>query len=84
MNNNDTLKEDEFHPSAISAFSYIKSRLFLDPLVVEAVASSALSGNRTAEICYGTITRIKNNEPVSDRYLLGLAWLLKKIKWNKQ
>jgi len=46
----------------------------------EALASTALSGNRLAEICMGTIDRLAKGEPVSDRYLLGLAWTI--LSWR--
>jgi len=45
----------------------------------EALASTALSGNRLAETCMGTIDRLAKGEPVSDRYLLGLAWTILKL-----
>jgi hypothetical protein len=42
----------------------------------EAIASAALSGNRQAIVCMGTIDRLVTGQPVSDRYLLGLAWTI--------
>jgi hypothetical protein len=45
----------------------------------EALASTALSGNRLAEISLGTIDRLAKGQPVSDRYLLGLAWTIMKV-----
>jgi hypothetical protein len=42
----------------------------------ESFASSALEGNRLAEICGETLERIMTGQPVSDRYLLGLAWAM--------
>jgi hypothetical protein len=37
------------------------------------------TGNRQAQICMGTIGRLQRSEPVSDRYLLGLAWTILSI-----
>lgn len=76
-----TLNVGEFHPSSSSAMAYVKAKLF-DPeffFTKEAIASNAMSGSRHCELCFDTLTRIENNEPVSDRYLLGLAWFLKEL-----
>ncbi len=75
-----TLSTGEPHPQSHSALAYIKVRLMTDPSLRESLASCALSGNRSAEVCYGTMERIRNGEPVSDRYVLGLAWLLKELE----
>jgi hypothetical protein len=76
-----TIKEGEYHPSADSALSWYKEFIISDIkqwfMIKESIASTALSGNRLAEICMGTINRLENKEPVSDRYLLGLCWFLK-------
>ena len=78
---NDTLEPGEVHPSSYSAMEYILS---IKPKkwirCVEAISSTALSGNRTASICKGTIERLEKKEPVSDRYILGLAWFLKEME----
>lgn len=42
----------------------------------ESFSSCAIDGNRLAEVCSETISRLINNQPVSDRYLLGLAWAM--------
>lgn len=73
------LNPGEAHPAALSAIVYVLQRIN-DPLLLEAFASCAIESNRIAEICLGTINRIKNKQPVSDRYLLGLAWFLKKME----
>lgn len=75
---NGTLKEGEYHPAANSAMLYIKS-LGRNELMLfeESFCSCAIEGNRLAELCAETLRRILNNEPVSDRYLLGLAWTIK-------
>ena len=77
-----TLKPDEFHPSALHAYRWILENHSQDELMMqmEAISSVAISGNRMAEICSETLSRILNNEPVSDRYLLGLAWELMEQK----
>ena len=75
-----TLKENEYHPSADSAMQYIKQLMVSNPtdwiVIHESIASTALSGNRLSEILLSTIERLNNGLPVSDRYLLGLAWFL--------
>ena len=81
-----TLNLGEFHPSATSAMSFVK-RWSCDPdsfFTKEAIASNAMSGSRHCQICFETLTRIDNNEPVSDRYLLGLAWFLKELEELKR
>lgn len=72
-----TLAINEFHPAAHSALAYVIKNGFK---YVECFASASLSGNRLAEICSETLRRLLNNETVSDRYLLGLAWTIKDIK----
>lgn len=81
---NGTLETGEYHPSANSAMKYIREYIAIDPYILEAITSTALSGNRTSELCYETLRRIMNDEPVSDRYLLGLAWFLKQIEESKE
>jgi hypothetical protein len=75
-----TIAANEHHPAADSAYRWLKGYMVEDPLRwlqhKEALASTALSGNRQAEICMGTIDRLAKGEPVSDRYLLGLAWTI--------
>lgn len=71
-----TLKEGEPHPSAHIAYKFFQEYCAQNNVFVllEALASTALSGNRTAEICCETMQRILDKKPVSDRYLMGLAW----------
>lgn len=76
----DTLAIGEFHPAAHIAIDFIRNNL--DLLSQESIASWAMSGNRLAEVALGTIKRLENKELVSDRYLMGLAWLLYSIKEN--
>ena len=81
MNEEATLKEGEYHPSADSAMAWLKWFMIDDPqrwmIIKEAIASTALSGNRLAELCHSTINRLSEGQPVSDRYLLGLAWFIR-------
>lgn len=82
---NSIIKENEHHPAADEAMLYIKG-LGTENLFRyrESFSSCAISGNRLAEICSGTLQRLYNNEPVSDRYLLGLAWTLKSMEKNDE
>lgn len=74
------IRADEFHPAARSAYRWLKGFMITNRddylRYKEALASSALAGNRQAEICMGTIERLRTSQPVSDRYLLGLAWTI--------
>lgn len=74
------LKPSEIHPSAYSAMEWFnKWRSDLQDyfLLKESLASTAIEGNRTAQICLGTLERLEKNEKVSDRYLLGLVWFIR-------
>jgi hypothetical protein len=78
-----TIWDGECHPAADSAMAWLKGFMVQHPseylMHKEALASSALAGNRLAEICMSTIDRLRKGEPVSDRYLLGLAWTIMKL-----
>lgn len=79
--NEASLAKGEFHPSASGAMDWLKLTIMDNPkrymTVREAIASVALSGNRLAQLCNSTLQRLEDNEPVSDRYLLGLCWFLR-------
>ncbi len=75
----DELELGEVHPSAHIARDYIAEHLALNPMTIEAIASTALSGSRIASICLSTYERMVSGKPVSDRYVMGLAWLLYSI-----
>lgn len=76
---NGTLKPLEYHPAADAAMAYIKSLSITERASwSEAFASTALSGNRLAEICSETLHRLRTGQPVSDRYILGLAFTMLK------
>lgn len=81
MKDRGTLEGNEPHPSVYTAMKYVHSfsihELFS---FLEAFSSCAIEGNRLGEICSATLRRILNSEPVSDRYMLGLAWAIKGIK----
>lgn len=76
------LKEGEFHPAAHIAMEFIKDWLKKNDvfLIKEALASCALSGDRLAALASETLRRLLDNEPVSDRYLMGLAWTFHSIE----
>jgi len=74
------LQVNEYHPAATDALWWYKEwakdfRRYA--MVREALASTALAGNRLAQICNGTLDRLQKGQPVSDRYLLGLCWFLR-------
>ena len=75
-----TIRDSEFHPAAREALAYIQA-IPVDRLMLwrESFASTAIEGNRLAAICGETLERIFNGAPVSDRYVLGLAWTLKSM-----
>ena len=80
-----TLEIGEFHPAATNAFRYIKSLGFRELMMwQESFSSSAIEGDRLAEICGETLERILNGQPVSDRYVLGLAWVMRPIEKDEE
>lgn len=78
-----TLLEGQPHPAARDAQQWLRKRLGRDPVdtlrLQESFASVGLSGNATSEVCSETLRRILDGEPVSDRYLLGLAWTIRSM-----
>ena len=77
MNDRSTIREGEHHPAADLALKKINDMPYQELIMWQASFSScAIEGNRLAEICSGTISRLIDGEPVSDRYLLGLAWVM--------
>lgn len=68
----------EPHPAAYAALAYIHSTSATElQLWLESFASNAIEGNRLAEVCGETLRRLMRGAPVSDRYLLGLAWTMR-------
>lgn len=78
MSERGTLDLTEPHPASFNALEWIQT-LPLDELLKwqSAFASCAIEGNRLAEVCSETLRRLLDQEPVSDRYLLGLAWSMR-------
>jgi len=76
-----TLAEREPHPMAEEALCYL-SRIPYDKLLQYqgVFASCAIEGNRVGEVCGETLGRLLDKEPVSDRYLLGLAWMIRDME----
>lgn len=75
-----TIRDGEFHPAAREAFAFIKAIPVTRLLMwQEAFSSNAIEGNRLGEICGETLDRIMTGRPVSDRYVLGLAWTLRSM-----
>lgn len=70
----------EPHPAAFDARRYIAELPFDHAIIArESLASTALSGSMLADLCLETWRRLDNAEPVSDRYLLGLAWTIRQL-----
>lgn len=80
-----TLAVGEAHPMSRSAWAYIASHS-IERLHAarEAMASCAIEGSRAAEICGETLDRIIARQPVSDRYVLGLAWMMMEMEKNEK
>lgn len=73
-----TLRTGEPHPAAFAARAWMAKRSFEEiSRWQEIFASLALSENRLAEICGETLRRLLAGESVSDRYVLGLAWVVR-------
>ena len=77
-NERGTLAPADPHPAAQDALKYLCGVGYQKMLTYrEAMASCAIEGNRLGEVCVETINRLLAGQPVSDRYLLGLAWAIK-------
>jgi hypothetical protein len=73
-----TLRPGRPHPAARSALAWIRTQPL--PTLLqwqEAFASTALEGNFAAEVYCETLRRLLEGEAVSDRYLLGLVWVMR-------
>jgi hypothetical protein len=74
------IQPDEFHPAARSAYRWLKGFMVTNSEDYSryklALQIAAESDNRQAQICMGTIERLRTSQPVSDRYLLGLCWTI--------
>lgn len=75
-----TLAPGEPHPAVRLALQRLRSFPLSDLLAwQEVLASTAIEGNRMAEVCAETLRRFIAGEPVSDRYLLGLVCVLRDL-----
>ena len=77
-----TLRADEHHPAADSAMAWLQSYFARKGpeeafMLLESFASTAIEGNRLAEICGETLRRFLAGEGVGERYILGLAWTIR-------
>jgi len=76
-----TIRAGEPHPASLQALEYVRNIPFPELTTYQcAFASAALSGNRLAEVCSETLERLITGKPVSDRYMLGLAWAIRSIR----
>ncbi len=79
---NGELASCEPHPAAYEAKAWIAQQ---PPEELykwrEAFAACAIEGNRLGDVCAETLNRLLNSQPVSDRYLLGLAWTMRSGNW---
>jgi hypothetical protein len=79
-----TLKIGEPHPSAREALRYVAKLGHMRQLtLMESFSSCAIDGNRLAEVCVETLRRVMYFEPVSDRYILGLAWAIRSMDFSE-
>lgn len=76
------LKRGEAHPASYYAREWILNNYTIDELFImlEAMSSCAIEGNKEASICADTLDRMLTSKPCSDRYIMGLAWYLHKMK----
>lgn len=76
-----TIPAGEHHPAADLAMAYMRTVPLNELLLLrESFASCAIEGNRLSEICGETLERLLDGRPVSDRYLLGLAWMVREAR----
>ena len=80
-----TIRRGEYHPAAAAAMAYMKTlSLITLTMYLESFSSCAIEGNRLGEICSETLNRLMKGDPISDRYLLGLAWTIKSMEENNE
>jgi hypothetical protein len=73
-----TLPLGQPHPAAEAALAWVRKHSVLELLGwAEAFAIAADYENLTGEVCGETLRRLLEGEPVSDRYLLGLVWVMR-------
>jgi hypothetical protein len=79
-----TLRIGEPHPSAREALRHVAELGYMRQLtLMESFSSCAIEGNRLAEVCVETLRRVMYCEPVSDRYILGLAWAIRSMDFSE-
>jgi hypothetical protein len=67
----------EPHPAAKVAKAWIERQPIEDlALYQESLDTCAQNGNKLAQVCGATLRRLMWGQPVGDRYVLGLAWVL--------
>ena len=75
------LTRGEIHPAAEIARNYINSIPGDEvAILMEGMSSCAIEGNRMAEVCAGTLRRVLRDEPVGERYLMGLAIFISRCR----
>lgn len=81
MNEEYSLSESETHPAAEMAMEWFRdyqANCTEQWLAARGgIVTAAASGDSPARIMLSTIARLENGDPVSDRYLLGLCWVLR-------
>lgn len=81
-----TLKLGEPHPVVYDAMAWLNKKakdLSFIILWQESFSSCALAGNRLAEICSKTLSRVLDKKSVSDKYLLGLVYYMRSQEFDK-
>jgi len=68
------------HPASYLALNWLCTLFEQCPDLVGVIKhscdSNAIEGNELAAVCGETLRRLMNNEPVGDRDVLGLAWVV--------
>ena len=65
---------------AYDALQFVKCRPLAQLMALQSsFASCAIDGNRLAEVCSDTLSRVITGAPVSDRYIMGLAWAMRDV-----
>ena len=78
MTERGTLALKEVHPASNAALAWLRKQSFEELMIWQGSFSScAIEDNRLAQVCFETLRRLMDGEPVSDRYLLGLAWAMR-------
>lgn len=74
----------EWHPATEMAREFLNNLPFQGLEMYRAGFSSvAIENNRLGEVCSETIRRLMFGGPVGDRYLLGLAWVIRNIEMSR-